>query len=400
MTATTGALAGITVVDLTRVLAGPFGMQMLADHGADVIKVEPPSGDETRDWGPPFKDGDAAYFLGVNRNKRSIGLALDQPAGQAVLKRLLNNADVVVENFKIGTMERWGLGYDAVLKAEFPRLIHCRITGFGANGPFGGRPGYDAVVQAQTGLISINGSPESGPVRLGIPLVDMGTGFNAVIGILMALIERQRSGLGQSIEVALYDTGVQLLHPQGPNFHLSGKAPSLSGNAHPNISPYDLYPTLTRPVFLGVGNDRQFRTCCKILGKPELADDPRFASNGDRVTNRPALTAELQALLKDHDGEAIADALSAAGVPAGAMNSVPEVMTHGQTAARDMVLRQDGYAGPGIPIKLGRTPGRLRRVPPKFGVDGRDVLTAAGFATSEVDRLIADGIVLEERKKG
>jgi len=257
-----GALAGLVVVDLTRVLGGPYCTQVLADHGAEVMKIEPPQGDEVRDWGPPFQDGDASYFIGVNRNKRSLGLDLSRPEGRQVLLRLLEQADVLIENFKPGTLEKWGLGYENTLQARFPRLIHCRISGFGATGPLGGYPGYDAVIQAMTGWFSVNGKPESGPTRAGIPLVDIGTGLFAAIGVLMALEERHRSDLGQFVDTTLFDSGVALMHPHIPNYLLSGKTPGLTGNAHPNISPYDTFPTRTVEIFLAAGNDRAFQRVC------------------------------------------------------------------------------------------------------------------------------------------
>ncbi len=213
----TGALAGLNVIDLSRVLGGPYCGQMLADHGADVIKIEPPLGDETRGWGPPFDaEGISAYFAGINRNKRVVALDLTKLAGRDVLLKLLETADVLVENFKTGTMEKWGLGYEAVLAKKFPRLVHARVSGFGADGPLGGFPGYDAMVQASTGLVSVNGSPEGGPVRIGIPVVDLSTGMNACIGILMALYERNRSGKGQFVDATLYDSAIALQHPHGP----------------------------------------------------------------------------------------------------------------------------------------------------------------------------------------
>lgn len=394
-----GALAGLRVIDLTRVLGGPYCTQILADHGAEVIKVEPPQGDETRDWGPPFQDGLAAYFAGVNRNKRSLALDVGSEKGRAVLLRLLEQADVLIENFKPGTLEKWGLGYDAVLAERFPRLVHCRLTGFGADGPFGGFPGYDAVIQAMTGLLSVNGARESGPVRIGIPLVDLGTGLNCAIGILMALMERNRSGRGQSLEVTLYDTGVALLHPHGANWFMSGKAPQLTGNAHPNIAPYDLYPTKGRPVFLGIGNDRQFRILCRELGRPELADDPRFRTNSDRLAHRPALTEALTALLAEQDGEALATKLLAAGVPAGPALEVPDVLQHPHTRHREMVVQKGRYRGTGMPIKLKRTPGAVRSAPPEFGADGPAVLRDCGFTETEIAALQADGVVPTTRRK-
>lgn len=391
-----GALAGLKVVDLSRVLGGPFCTQMLGDHGAEIIKVEPPQGDETRGWGPPYNDkGLAAYFCGTNRNKRSIALDIRAGKGQEILFRLLEDADILVENFKTGSMEKWGLGYEEVLSKKFPRLIHCRVTGFGADGPFGGFPGYDAVIQAWAGLISINGAPDSGQLRLGIPLVDLGTGMNAVIGILMAVNERHRSGKGQLVEASLYDTGIQLQHPHAANYLMSGKAPKLTGNSHPNIAPYDLYPTKTTPVFLGVGNNGQFAKLCATLGEPELASDPRFADNSLRVANRDALNDALTRLFADKDGVAVATELMAAGVPAGAAMSVPEAMSHPHTRHREMVIEMDGYSGTGVAVKLSRTPGAPQLPPPLFGGAGRDILKELGYSDSEIDGLIANGVLFE-----
>jgi formyl-CoA transferase len=394
-----GALAGIRIIDLTRVLGGPYCTQMLADHGADVIKIEPPAGDEVRDWGPPFRNGTASYYVGVNRNKRPMALDLTVPKGREVLLKLLESADVLIENQKVGTMARWGLDYEATLKRRFPRLIYCHITGFGATGPWGGLPGYDAAVQAVSGLISINGSPESGPVRMGTPMVDMGTGLYAANAILMALLERARSGQGQFLDVALFDCAIALVHPHAANYFMSGTAPKLIGNSHPNISPYDLYQTRGRPLFLAVGNDRQFQRMCQLLGKPELARDARFLKNQDRVTNRAALNAELGRLLAEHDGTDLADRLLAEGVPCGAMLTLPEVFDHPHTKHRNMVLDDGPYRGTGIPVKLSRTPGRLRWGPKPFGADGRQVLKEAGYPPAEIDALVAEGVVVEQRRR-
>src|SRR6187200_3354405 len=277
-----GAMTGLRVIDLTRVLGGPYCTQILADHGADVIKVEPPAGDEVRDWGPPFHGEDAAYFVGINRNKRSIGLDLASEGGRTVLMKMLEKADVLIENFKPGTLDKWGIGKD-VLRDKFPRLVHCRISGFGADGPRGGNPGYDAIIQAMTGMIAATGSPQSGPMRIGVPLVDISTGLYAAIGILMALSERQKSGVGQFLETTLYETGLAIMHPH-------------AANEHPNLVPYAIFPTRTADVFIGVGNDGTFRKLCKEIGKPELGSDVRFARNKDRIANGEALRAELAAV--------------------------------------------------------------------------------------------------------
>jgi crotonobetainyl-CoA:carnitine CoA-transferase CaiB-like acyl-CoA transferase len=395
---TAGALDGILVLDLTRVLGGPYCTQILGDHGAEIVKIEPPQGDEVRDWGPPFDDAhDSSYFIGVNRNKRSLGLDLARPEGRDVLLRLLERADVLIENFKPGAMEKWGLSYREVLEQRFPRLIHCRISGFGADGPMGGLPGYDAVIQAMVGMFSINGMVDQ--TRIGIPLVDLGTGLYAAIGILMALLERARSGEGQFLDMTLYDAGIALMHPHIPNYLLSGKLPGLTGNAHPNISPYDKFPTRTVDVFLAVGNDRAFGRLCAELGTPGLAEDPRFRNNHDRLTNRAALTEQLTTLLADRDGEALCKRLLAVGVPAGPVRDVAHVWSDAHTRHRGMAVEQPGYRNFGLPIKLSRTPGRVARIPPRFGTQGREVLEEFGFIEAEIEGLIAAGVVLERRRR-
>jgi crotonobetainyl-CoA:carnitine CoA-transferase CaiB-like acyl-CoA transferase len=395
-----GALAGIRVIDLTRVLGGPYCTQMLGDHGAEVIKLEPPGGDETRGWGPPNRDEDgaAAYFVGVNRNKQNIALDLTKPRGREVLLRLLEDADVLVENFKAGTLERWGIGYET-LKERFPRLIHCRVSGFGADGPLGGRVGYDAVIQGMAGLMSVNGDVGSDPLRIGIPLVDLSTGLNAMIGILLALIERGRSGQGQFVEAALFDSAIALLHPHLANFLLSGNKPVRSGNAHPNVAPYDCFATRSVAIFLGVGNDGQFAKFCKIIGHPEWLEDARFASNMLRGRNRAALRAVIAPVLAELEGQVIADTLLEAGVPCGPVLEIDAVIDHPHTRHRRMVVEQDGYRGFGTPVKLSRTPGAVRSVPQGFGAATRRVLAEAGYAEAEIEALIAENIAFTEPPK-
>ena len=396
----TGALAGLRVIDLTRVLGGPYGTQILGDHGADVIKIEPPSGDEVRDWGPPFRDGTASYFVGINRNKRMLALDLTKKEGRDALLRLLEKADVLVHNYKSGTLEKWGIGYEDCLKAKFPKLIYCHITGFGPDGPWGGLPGYDAAVQAVAGLMSINGSPESGEMRMGTPLVDLGMGLNAVIGILLALHHRHRTGEGQALDITLYDSAVSLLHPQAANYLMSGKTPQLIGNAHPNISPYDKFRTGTKPIFLAVGNDRQFRKMCELMGDAKLAEDPRFASNALRVQNRAALNAALELLFANHDGTRVADKLIRNGVPAGAVLDIAEVVAHPHTKHREMIVERDGYRGTGVPVKMSKNKGGVRWPTRGFNVDGAEVLREAGFSDAEIAQLQASGVSPKERRKG
>jgi len=399
-----GALAGLKVVDLTRVLGGPYGTMILADHGAEVIKIEPPQGDEVREWGPPFQPGpegergDASYFIGVNRNKQSLALDLGQQAGRDVLLRLLEDADVLIENYKPGAMEKWGLGYEAVLRHRFPGLVHCRVSGFGADGPRGGLPGYDAIIQAMVGLMSINGTPDSGPTRMATPIVDLATGLYSVIGILMALQERARSGQGQFLDMTLHDCGMALLHPHAANFLLNGKRPQPTGNPHPNISPYSAFRTATGQIFVACGNDPAFRKLCAFLELPELPDDPRFRSNGDRVTNRVALTAIIEDKLAAVDGHAFCDRLLAIGLPAGPVLAVDEALAEPHTAHREMVTELDGFRALGTPIKLSRTPGGTRAPPPRFNQHGAEVLARHGFTPEQIAALERDGVVVAQRR--
>ena len=395
-----GALEGLKVIDLSRVLGGPYCGQMLADHGAEVIKIEPPQGDETRLWGPPFDaEGISAYFSGINRNKRTIALDLSRPGGRDVLLKLLETADVLIDNFKTGTMEKWGMGYADTLSKKFPRLVHARISGFGEDGPLGGFPGYDAMVQASAGLVSVNGSAEGGPVRIGVPVVDLSTGMNACMGILMALYERNRSGKGQFVDATLYDSAVALHQPHAPNYFTSGTKPKLVGNSHGSLVPYSNFPTRGRNIAIAAGNDGQFRKLAQMLGKPELADDPRFKTNKDRVAHRLELEAELRELMKDRDADSFSVELMKGGVPSGAVLEVPDVMEHPHTKHRGMVWEKDGWRNVGNPVKLSRTPAEIRTKPRKFGVDTRAVLSERGFSEAEIDRLIASDIALTEIKK-
>ena len=395
-----GALEGLKVIDLSRVLGGPYCGQMLADHGADVIKIEPPQGDETRTWGPPFDaEGISAYFAGINRNKRTIALDLSKPEGREVLLKLLESADVLIDNFKTGTMEKWGIGYHDVLAAKFPRLVHARVSGFGADGPLGGFPGYDAMVQASAGLVSVNGSPEGGQVRIGVPVVDLSTGMNATIGIMMALYERNRSGKGQFVDATLYDSAIALHQPHAPNYFMAGLKPKLVGNSHASLVPYSNFPTKTRNIVVGAGNDGQFRKLTQMLGKPELADDPRFKTNKERVAHRAELEAELRALLKDRDADEFSQELMRGGVPSAAVLEVSDVMEAPHTKHRGMVWEKDGWRNVGNPVKLSRTPPKVRTKPKKFGTDTRAVLAEAGYSAAEIDSLVASGIALTEIKK-
>lgn len=394
-----GALDGVRVLDLSRVLAGPLCTQMLADHGADVIKVEPPGGDETRQLGPPFDAaGDAAYFSAINRGKRAIALDLSLPEGRAVLLRLLAHADVLVENFLPGTMERWDLGYES-LSRRFPRLLYCSISGFGADGPLGGLPGYDAVVQAMCGLMSVNGSPDTGPMRLGVPAVDHLTGYVACTGILMALYARERTGKGERVEATLFDTGLSLLVPHAANWFVSGQAPRLLGSAHPNIAPYEKFRAGDREIFLGVANDGQFRKLCECLALPALAQDARFASNPARVTHRVELRAALETAFAAHEADALCRELMRRGVPAGVVNAVPDALRHAHASHRGSTTEDDGYRGIAPPARLGTTKWRRTRRPPRFAEHTNEILAEAGYTQDEIAALQHADVTRREPKR-
>ncbi|MET3843536.1 crotonobetainyl-CoA:carnitine CoA-transferase CaiB-like acyl-CoA transferase [Bradyrhizobium sp. OAE829] len=396
---TRGAMTGLKVVDLSRVLAGPLCTQMLADHGADVVKIEPPAGDETRGLGPPFDAaGQAAYFSAVNRGKRGMALDLSREEGRAVLEALLRDADVLVENFLPGTMERWGIGFD-VLSTRFPRLVYCAISGFGADGPLGGLPGYDAVLQAMCGLMSINGTQQSGATRVGVPIVDYVTGYNALTGVLLALAARERTGMGQRVEVTLFDTALNLLVPHAANWLCSGNVPGRLGSAHPNIAPYDKFAASDGEVFLGILNDGQFRRFCQKVAREDLLDDPRFRTNADRLTHVAALRAELERTLAGFKSDDLCRDLMRAGVPAGPVNNVAQAFAQPHVAHRDMLIESEGHRAPGIPIKLAQTPGGAGRRPPRFGEHVREILGEAGFDQADIDGLIETGIVSPNDKK-
>ena len=393
-----GALQGVLVVDLTRVFAGPLCTQMLADHGADVIKVEPPAGDETRGLGPPFDAaGNAAYYSALNRGKRAISLDLGVPDGRDVLARMLAKADVLVENFIPGTMERWSLGYESSLASKFPRLVYCSISGFGADGPLGGLPGYDAVLQAMCGLMSVNGDLQSGPTRMGIPLVDHLTGYVALNGILMALRVREQTGRGQRVEATLFDTALSMLIPQAANWVASGKTPGLLGSAHPNIAPYDKFSVLDGEIFIGILNDSQFKRFCEHIGQPALIMDPRFASNSLRLQNSAALKAQIEITLRDMSAESLCEALMKSGVPAGVVNSVPQALEQPHAKHRQLVVEREGYVGLRSPTRLHGTPGAPGCKPPTFAQDSVALLQEFGYGEADIVRLQRSGAVPAER---
>jgi crotonobetainyl-CoA:carnitine CoA-transferase CaiB-like acyl-CoA transferase len=370
-----GSLVGLRVLDLSRVLAGPLCAQMLSDHGADVIKVEAPQGDETRLLGPPFVEpGQAAYFSAINRGKRGLSLDLSKPADRAILEALLVNADVLIENFVPGTMAKWGLGYDESLATAFPKLIYCSISGFGGSGPLANLPGYDAVLQAMCGLMSINGDPQAGPTRIGVPVVDQVTGYNAFSGIMMALWARIRTGQGQRVEATLFDSALSMLIPHAANWMNSGNTPALTGSAHPNIPTYNRFKVGDGQIFLGIVNEGQFKKFCKHIQREDLLSNPLFNSNASRMTNREALRHEMEVALKGFSRAELCKDLMALGVAAGPVHTVPEAFQQPHTAAREMFIQRDDYQGVGLPIKLSKTPGSAGVRPPRLGEHNSEII--------------------------
>lgn len=347
-----GPLAGIKVLELARILAGPWIGQTLADLGATVIKVEAPEGDDTRQWGPPFVeragDRSAAYFHACNRGKLSVVADFRNPEDQAMVRRLAAEADVLIENFKLGGLTKFGLDY-AHLSAINPRLIYCSITGFGQTGPYAARAGYDFMIQGMSGLMSITGEAGREPQKVGVAVTDIITGLYGTIGIQAALLQRAQTGRGQHIDMALMDCAVALLANQAMNFLASGTAPVQMGNAHPNIAPYQVFAVADGHVIIAVGNDLQFGKLCALLGVPA---DPRFATNASRLAHRAALTEVLQAALRDWRRDALLNALSAQAVPAGPINSIADVFADPQVAARGLRIERDGVPGVANPIRL------------------------------------------------
>jgi hypothetical protein len=394
-----GALAGVRVLDLTRILAGPLCTMMLGDMGADVIKVEPPgAGDDTRSWGPPFAAGESAYYLGVNRNKRSITLNMAVKSGQEVLAGLIRKSDVLVENFKVGTLEKWGFDNEW-LKANAPRVVRCSITGYGSVGPKAGLPGYDFILQAESGLMSITGEPDGTPMKYGVAIVDVCTGMLACNSILAALNARHSTGRGQHVEVSLFDSGLAMLANVAANHLVSGKNAGRFGNGHPNIVPYTAYPTRDDMIAVAVGNDGQFAKFSAVLGHAEWATDPRFIKNPDRIGNRDALDALIKTELKREGAEAWIEQLMAAGIPCGRINNVAQALAAPHAIAREMVTTvEHPTAGPvkmlGIPFRFSDTPASIRRAPPLLGQHTEAVLREElGFSDTRIAELRAEKII-------
>ena len=393
-----GPLAGLTVLDLTRVLSGPYCTMVLADLGARVIKVEQPgTGDDTRHWGPPFVGEESAYFLSINRNKESVCLDFKHPGGRGVLERLLDHADVLVENFKPGTLDRAGFGWDAV-HARWPKVIYASISGYGQTGPRRNEPGYDAVIQAEGGLMSVTGDGDGPAYRLGVAISDIVAGLFAAQGVMAALFARERTGAAQRVDIGMLDTTAALLTYQAGNYFATGRAPQRLGNRHPTIAPYETFRTSDGEIVIAVGNDAIWRRFCPAIGRPELAEDTRFATNRDRLSNYAELRTALEAVLATRTRADWTARFHAASVPCGSVRDVAEVLADPHLHAREMVgTLEHPTVGPtrvmGTPIKLSETPGSLRTPPPTLGQHTAAVLEELGYDREMIASLKAAGAI-------
>ena len=393
-----GPLAGLTIVDLTRVLSGPYCTMLLGDLGARVIKIEQPGrGDDTRAWGPPFVGGESTYFLSVNRNKESVTLDFKTPRGREVLDQLIARADILVENFRPGTLARLGLDHPSVAAAH-PRLIYCLISGFGHSGPRAAQPGYDAVMQAEGGLMSITGDAGGPPFRLGVAIADLAAGLLASNGIALALYARERTGRGQFVDIAMFDTVVSLLSYQASAWLNAEHAAARIGNRHPQIAPYDVFEASDGAFFLAVGNDDQFRRLCRLTGLETLAADERFATNPARVAHYPQVRDRLAVTLRERTRAEWIERLMAAGVPCGAVRDVAEVLADPQVAARSMIAAVEHAAAGmvkvlGPPLKMSDAPATVRRAPPVLGQHTVNVLQELGFGPEDIEALRRERVI-------
>ncbi|MGE0407882.1 MAG: CaiB/BaiF CoA transferase family protein [Amphiplicatus sp.] len=404
------ALDGVKVLDLSRVLAGPWCTQILADFGADVVKIEAPgSGDETRSWGPPNLppepgaggEGESAYFLSCNRNKRSAAINIASPEGADLIRRLAAGADIVVENFKRGGLKKYGLDYQSLRTAN-ARLVYCSITGFGQTGPYADLPGYDFVAQAMGGMMSITGEQDGPPIKPGVALADISTGMYAAVSVLLALRHAERTGEGQYIDCSLLDTQIAMLANQALNFLVTGRSPRRLGNRHPTIVPYGVFDAKDGPFVVAVGNNRQFAALCEALGAPGLAADPRYRTNFERVANREPLESALNALSAKRDGADLIAALRAKGVPSGPVNTVGQIFGDPFVEARKAVHyfeREDGVQAPAVayPGKLSATPAAFRAMPPRLGEHTAEILTQWLDMTSPEIAALQKAGVIEQR---
>ena len=401
MTTPIGPLTGLRVLDLTRVLAGPTCTQMLGDLGAEVIKIErPEAGDDTRGFAPPFVPNtkESAYFVGVNRNKKSVTLDIAKPEGQAIIHKLLEHCDILVENFKVGALAKYGLGYEQLAKTH-PRLIYCSITGFGQTGPYAPRPGYDALIQAMGGVMSLTGEPNGSPQKVGVPVADLFAGLYGCIGILAAVNHRNSTGQGQQIDIGMLDTHVAWLANQGMNYLATGENPPRLGNQHPNIAPYQEFPTKDGYIILAVGNDPTFERFCKAFGQEGLLADPRFATNPIRVQNRQLVTDTLTPVMKSKTTAEWIDALEALKIGCGPINTLEQVFADPHVQAREMVVEMAHGSGETVkvianPVKLSATPPSYRSAPPVLGEHTNAVLSdVLKMSAAEIAALKEKGIL-------
>jgi len=405
----TGALSGVKVLDLSRVLAGPWCTQILGDFGADVIKIEAPGhGDDTRMWGPPNLPGEdgqdavgeSAYFLSCNRNKRSAAINLALPEGAALIRRLAAQADVLVENFKVGGLKKYGLSYDD-LRSENPRLVYCSITGFGQTGPYADRPGYDFIAQAMGGMMSVTGEADGPPTKPGVAMADLSTGMYAAVSILIALRQAERTGHGQHIDCSLFDTQVSMMANQALSFLVSGNSPGRMGNSHPTVVPYRVFDASDGPVVIAVGNNGQFVSLCAVLGLDELSKDPRYLTNSLRVRNRVTLEATLALIIRSKSVAQLVAELSERNIPCGPVNTVAQAFAEPVVSAHNLVhhyTREDGVRVPSVsfPGALSDTPARHSRMPPRLGEHSFEILqTWLGLDSEEFQRLRAAGVVAD-----
>ncbi len=401
MTEPTGPLKGLRVFDLTRVLAGPTCAQMLADLGADVVKIERPgAGDDTRGFAPPVMPGtqESAYFVGVNRNKQSVTLDIAQKEGQEIALKLIAESDIFVENFKVGALAKYGLGYEQ-LHAKFPRLIYCSITGFGQTGPYAPRPGYDSLIQAMGGVMSLTGEPDGLPQKVGVPVADLFAGLYGCIGILAALRHRDLTGQGQQIDIGMLDTSVAWLANQGMNYLATGENPARLGNQHPNIAPYQVFPTEDGHIVLSVANDPTFKRFCEAFGLTHMLEDPRFITNAARVGNRQLVTDTLTPVMMQHKTTWWVEQLEALKIGCGPINKLSEVFSDPHVVARNMVLEMEHASGQTVrvianPVKLSETPVDYRLPPPLLGEHTDAVLGARlGLDAAALAALREKGVV-------